>query len=253
MTLIGCILAKSPSGSNAFGPVIDVGHNLCSDASGNFSGPGSLSSVDPQLGPLDNYGGPTPTLPLLAGSPAIDAGDSASCPATDQRGRPRPYGPACDIGAFESSPPYLVRGGLSGFTLVEEIDITAGVGAANAMSINRRYSLEGLPPSTYQVTPVNSSYLFVPPSRMITVGPDQLNMDFRAYRWNALSIDGFSSGVLHLVYAGTNGQTIRLLASTDLINWSAIATNTIGTSNLVDLFVPEVASFPARFYATMRP
>jgi hypothetical protein len=137
--------------------------------------------------------------------------------------------------------------------LVEEIDISAGVGAANVMSINRRYSLDGLSPATYQVTPVSSNYLFVPPSLMITVGPDQMNMDFRAYRWNALSIDGFSSGVLDLVYAGTNGQTIRVLASTNLIDWTTIATNTIGPSNLVDLFEPEIPSFPARFYATERP
>jgi len=41
-------------------------------------------------------------VPLLPGSPAIDAGDSAYCPATDQRGIARPQGAGCDIGAFES-------------------------------------------------------------------------------------------------------------------------------------------------------
>jgi hypothetical protein len=44
-------------------------------------------------------GGPTVTRALLAGSPAIDAGDPASCPAEDQRYSTR-IGP-CDIGAFE--------------------------------------------------------------------------------------------------------------------------------------------------------
>jgi hypothetical protein len=38
---------------------------------------------------------------LLAGSPAIDAGSNSKCPATDQRGAPRPQGAACDIGALE--------------------------------------------------------------------------------------------------------------------------------------------------------
>ena len=38
---------------------------------------------------------------LLQNSPAIDAGDNATCTATDQRGVPRPQGAACDIGAFE--------------------------------------------------------------------------------------------------------------------------------------------------------
>jgi hypothetical protein len=52
---------------------------------------------------LADNGGPTLTLALVAGSPAIDgspAGDS--CLATDQRGVTRPQGAACDIGAFET-------------------------------------------------------------------------------------------------------------------------------------------------------
>ena len=42
------------------------------------------------------------THALMIGGPALDAStDDATCPATDQRGNPRPRGPACDIGAFE--------------------------------------------------------------------------------------------------------------------------------------------------------
>jgi alpha-tubulin suppressor-like RCC1 family protein len=58
---------------------------------------------DPLLGPLDDNGGPTRTMALLTGSPAVDAGDDAYCPATDQRGVSRPLGLRCDIGAFESA------------------------------------------------------------------------------------------------------------------------------------------------------
>jgi hypothetical protein len=58
---------------------------------------------------LQNNGGPTKTMALLAGSKAIDAGDNAGVPATDQRGagfaRRRDGdgdGSAiADIGAFE--------------------------------------------------------------------------------------------------------------------------------------------------------
>jgi hypothetical protein len=50
---------------------------------------------------LKDNGGPTKTIALVADSPAIDAADSASCPATDQRGVSRPQGNGCDIGAFE--------------------------------------------------------------------------------------------------------------------------------------------------------
>jgi hypothetical protein len=58
------------------------------------------------LGPLQDNGGPTWTLALLPGSVAIDSVDEcvnvAGFPLlVDQRGAPRPYGPACDSGAFE--------------------------------------------------------------------------------------------------------------------------------------------------------
>jgi len=76
-SLLNTIVANSLSGSNAFGILTDLGHNLSSDASCNFSGPGSLNNTDPILAPLDDYGGPTPTMALLAGSPAIDGGDPA--------------------------------------------------------------------------------------------------------------------------------------------------------------------------------
>jgi hypothetical protein len=62
---------------------------------------GGDSFPDPGLGPLADNGGPTLTMALLPGSPAIDAGNTSLAPATDQRGFPRPAGLAADIGAFE--------------------------------------------------------------------------------------------------------------------------------------------------------
>jgi hypothetical protein len=62
---------------------------------------GNDSFADPKLGPLADNGGPTLTMALLPGSPAIDAGNTSLAPATDQRGFPRPAGVATDIGAFE--------------------------------------------------------------------------------------------------------------------------------------------------------
>ena len=68
---------------------------------------GFTQSSSINLGTLGNNGGSTQTIPLLTGSAAIDAGDDAACPATDQRGVTRPQGTACDIGAYEvnSFPP----------------------------------------------------------------------------------------------------------------------------------------------------
>lgn len=57
--------------------------------------------ADPLLGPLADNGGPQQTMALGAGSPAINAGNPTTCPATDQRSVSRPQGSGCDIGAYE--------------------------------------------------------------------------------------------------------------------------------------------------------
>ncbi len=91
--------------NNYWGSPTDEGQNLSSDASVALNAAGSMTNTDPKLGLLGNFGGPTPTIPLLGGSPAIDAGNPAWCPPTDQRGVARPVGAGCDIGAFEGSIP----------------------------------------------------------------------------------------------------------------------------------------------------
>ncbi len=80
-----------------------LSHNLSSDNTCNLTGPGDMPNVNPILGPLQlNSPGSTQTHALLNGSPAINAGSNSCCPGFDQRGVPRPIGPFCDIGAFES-------------------------------------------------------------------------------------------------------------------------------------------------------
>jgi len=61
----------------------------------------NLTNGTPLLAPLGNYGGPTPTMPPLPGSPAIDGCTNGTTFTTDQRGYPRSVGRAPDIGAVE--------------------------------------------------------------------------------------------------------------------------------------------------------
>jgi len=80
--------------------VTDQGGNIAADASCPFTQPSSRSNTDPLLGPLQSNGGPTQTMALLPGSPAIDAGVNCPPPTTDQRGEPRTT--PCDSGAVET-------------------------------------------------------------------------------------------------------------------------------------------------------
>jgi hypothetical protein len=92
------------SGPDVGGDLGSLGHNLVSNSQGGTGFDATdLLDVDPMLGPLQNNGGPTQTMALLPGSPAIDAGDNTGAPRFDQRGRGfhRIVNGIIDIGAFE--------------------------------------------------------------------------------------------------------------------------------------------------------
>jgi len=87
----------------AFATVESHGYNWVTDDS-CFSGTATdkIAQGDPQLEPLGDYGGPTPTMLPKPGSPLIDAiPDDEYAPATDQRGVSRTVGSGFDIGATE--------------------------------------------------------------------------------------------------------------------------------------------------------
>jgi hypothetical protein len=101
----------STGGPDVFGPLLSTSaYNLIGDGTGSSGLTGGSNGnqvgttarpIDPRLGPLRDNGGPTWTMALLPGSPAIDAGDNTTAPATDQRGLPRVMRGRIDIGAFE--------------------------------------------------------------------------------------------------------------------------------------------------------
>ena len=100
LNLVNTIVANSEPHSDCsnMGIILQNTGNLIRDGSCNpdFIG-------DPKLGTLGTYGGPTPVLPLLAGSPAIDSANDAFGEPVDQRGVARPKGAHWDIGAYEGT------------------------------------------------------------------------------------------------------------------------------------------------------
>jgi hypothetical protein len=141
LTLTHTIVARDVQGTGpgAFnndcaGIVTSVGNNLVGTAFGcGVNGP--YIAGDPMIGPLASNGGPTPTHALLAGSPAIDAGQSGACSAggnslgTDQRGvpRPSPAGGGCDLGSFERTAP-------AAFNKTSPATATTGLGTTIGLS-----------------------------------------------------------------------------------------------------------------------
>jgi hypothetical protein len=120
VSLTNSIVANN-GGNQCQGVVSSVGGNLATDSTCNLIGPNDAVAADAGLGPLGPQGGPTPTHPLLPGSPAIDTALPVQCTATDQRGMPRPQdgdgnGTAiCDKGPFEFTPPVFADVGVTHF------------------------------------------------------------------------------------------------------------------------------------------
>jgi len=159
------ILQKGASGANLVNTglgtsVTSQGYNLSDDDGGGFlTAAGDQKNTNPQLGPLQNNGGPTFTMALLTGSPAQDKGKNSGV-MTDQRGLRRPIdiasipnangGDGSDIGAVEmdtlqTGPTFVVtttadhdEGSCSvgDCTLREAINVSNSDPAANSITFN---------------------------------------------------------------------------------------------------------------------
>ena len=109
LTILDSIVADNASGNCIQSqPITDLGYNLENGTSCGFSAANHSLNAAPDLSALAGNGGPTQTMALQTGSPAIDAGPPAGqCPTTDQRGEPRPDAGegTCDIGAYEFQDP----------------------------------------------------------------------------------------------------------------------------------------------------
>ena len=124
LNLTNTIVAENKGGDCATKAAAAADHSLDSDGS---CGVGALSKTNPLLEGLANNGGPNRTHAEEKGSLAIDAANSASCPATDQRGFPRPDLPstACDIGAFEFYlPPHYFLNSLTEGLVAEGVKVS---------------------------------------------------------------------------------------------------------------------------------
>jgi len=156
------------------GTFTSSGNNFIGDSAGDSTDtgrliayqPSDIRDIPPQFATLGNYGGTTPTRALLSSSPAINAGNDANAPPTDQRGVARVG--ASDIGAFEFNGLNLsISGritsdgtsGLSGATVT-----LSGSSAGTVITdANGEYSFTALVEGgNYTVTPTLANVIFTP-------------------------------------------------------------------------------------------
>ena len=154
--------------------LLSQGHNLCSDSGGGLlTHPSDLINTDPLLSPLRDNGGPAPTHALLAGSPAIDAGNSALAVdennqplTTDQRGQARTVkgnqassAATVDIGAYERfAAPTFSNPALSVVNGGSIVDLTAAGASPSGGTFSgtgvtgSTFDPAGLAPGSYTIT-----------------------------------------------------------------------------------------------------
>jgi hypothetical protein len=135
-------------------------------------------NINPNLAPLEDYGGLTPTMALPPGSPALDAGNDATCPATDQRGVPRPQGAHCDLGAVEYKTVTISGNTGAGRVILGYIDETYKI----IHSVESGdYTLTVSDHWTGIVTPLKPCLAFTPVSRSYSkLLVDQTDQDYTA-------------------------------------------------------------------------
>jgi len=227
-------------GPNVDGAVTSNGHNLlgiATEATG-FTGTGDQTGADPMLMPLADNGGPTQTMALSPGSPAIDAGVAAGA-AFDQRGRPRTFddpgvanaatSDGTDIGAFELQP-------LCSLTCPTDISVPNDPGVCGAVVDYREPSGEGCGRVTCD--PPSGSFFPVGNTTVIctsSVGP---TCSF------TITVNDVEAPVIT-----TNGQTITLwppnhkyvtVKVTDLV--AGASDNCDISVNLSSVFISQVTS-----------
>jgi hypothetical protein len=143
-SLGGSLIASNtaPSAPDVYGPFVSAGYNLVGNTNGGtgFGAPHDQLNLAALIGPLGDYGGPTPTIALRVGSPAIDQGQDFG-QATDQRGFARTLDDpsvanadgATDIGAFEVDP---------NFRIVELRRVGSDVALSLMTELGRNYRAE---------------------------------------------------------------------------------------------------------------
>jgi filamentous hemagglutinin family protein len=186
--------AESDVTNYSGGTVTDHGYNLYGQngTTGGFAGNGTTDielsgAISTVLAPLGNYGGPTATMALVAGSPAYLAGGARGSVTTDQRGAAR--GSVISIGAWDYNPTQFTA---ANSTIVNTASDAAGdIIGGTTVSLRDAlfYSNVGAvtnPTITFSTNPANGTDFSTAQTIALTQGELLIN--------KSITVDGSTTG-----------------------------------------------------------
>lgn len=264
--LANSILAYPTNAFNFSGNITDENYNLSSDSSPSFYQAYSVRNTNPLLAAITTNGGPTTTMALQSGSPAIDKVYDNSGPAVDQRGFTRPFNNIKDIGAYEfgASATFTLAGtisGLNGNVVAVNISAVSGTNQylGNITGSTGVYSVPGIPVGTYVVKPDTNSLAGVifEPSSSTNTGTASVTTyaNFAAlYVTNRprISTRYSTNNSLTVSFPGVPGITYRVQASTNLTAWSDYSSIAPDASSNCVVIIPTTG-ISNRFFRAVTP
>ena len=206
--------------NSANSTITSAGNNLSDDSNNFLIQSTDRQNRDPKLGALANNGGPTQTVALLAGSPAIDAGNTTS--TTDQRGIARPQGSADDIGAYEFAAAAPAKADTTTTLTSTRNPSTAGQAVSIIITV-RPTSGSGRAGGTVTLKD-GATTVFTSPLAVDTMGNGAT-----AYNASNLSPGTHSFNATYSGDASNNGSTSAVLRQ--VVNADTSACSTVVTTN----------------------
>ncbi len=242
---------------NCNNDITSLGYNIDGNDDCGLNAVGDQKNVNPQVGPLQDNGGPTIgagsgeallTHALLSSSPALGKGVCVAGLTTDQRGevRPNPAATPCDIGAYESSfiadlsisksvnPSTANAGETITYTLTFS-NVGSGLATEVVITDNIPLSL------THSSLSFTSTEAIITPTGSIS------------YTWNVEDLSAGESGIITISGIISSNLAAGSVSNTAKITTTAVESDTDNNTNQANLSVTLQADLDISKSASPNP
>jgi hypothetical protein len=257
LNLVSTIISGDMAGTtgpDVNGTVVSQGNNLIGNTSGSAGlGASDLQNVNPMLGPLQNNGGPTATLALLAGSPAIDKGSNPAGLTTDQRGSGfnRTINGATDIGAYEFQPSATTTtlvSSLNPSAVGQSVTFTATVTAiapgSDPLQGTVTFTIDGLPVAPMTLSGTSSSATVSFSTAVLAPGSHTITAQYSGFSVGSFSFGASSASLTQTVTGGTAAPAANFVAiAADAGGGPQVTVYNSATNAVVSVFFAFTPSF----------